>query len=457
MSGVTVSVSDTFDGGNIKFIKTILKKDDSIDVIVRIKPDIYTELEKMAHMQYFSFRVTVGGLENNKEQKINYIVENAEEVSYPIAWPGTTVFYSNNVEDVNSWRRNRDTAYVAGQLCWPHVHGSNGSVYFSYFPPYSYARHLSFISRCASHSLAHVGTLGQSLEGREMDYIKVGTGSLTGWIIHRQHPGESMAEHYAEGLLTRLLGFDTNGVLDDVVKELLSIFTFYIVPCMCPDGAVKGHLRTNAAGANLNREWTSTSDYEAPSLERSPEVYYTLRKMDETGCDFFLDVHGDEELPFNFLSGAANIPNWTPRLEALHGAFCAAYSRHGEMQQKYGYPPNPAETVLKYMNVATNQVGHRFDCLAATLEMPFKDCLTNPDPDYGWNPKRSRDLGASVLEAILYVAPQLRTNETPQFPPEDAYVVTTDDYQDEYPTEQEGFKMIQKRFFSDVYEINKPK
>lgn len=35
---------------------------------------------------------------------------------------------------------------------------------------------------------------------------------------------------------------------------------------MNPDGSWRGHLRTNAAGANLNREWAK------PSLETSPEV-----------------------------------------------------------------------------------------------------------------------------------------------------------------------------------------
>ena len=29
----------------------------------------------------------------------------------------------------------------------------------------------------------------------------------------------------------------------------------YIVPNMNPDGSRRGHLRTNAAGSNLNREW----------------------------------------------------------------------------------------------------------------------------------------------------------------------------------------------------------
>ncbi len=35
---------------------------------------------------------------------------------------------------------------------------------------------------------------------------------------------------------------------------------------MNPDGTWRGHLRTNAVGSNLNREWAE------PTLERSPEV-----------------------------------------------------------------------------------------------------------------------------------------------------------------------------------------
>lgn len=47
-----------------------------------------------------------------------------------------------------------------------------------------------------------------------------------------------------------------------------------IVVCFFVDGSARGHLRTNASGANLNREWASTADYEAPTLERSPEVHH---------------------------------------------------------------------------------------------------------------------------------------------------------------------------------------
>jgi murein tripeptide amidase MpaA len=70
-----------------------------------------------------------------------------------------------------------------------------------------------------------------------------------------------MAEWAAEGLLRRLI--DEH---DATSRALLRQAVFYVVPNMCPDGSARGHLRTNAAGANLNREWAQ------PAADRSPEV-----------------------------------------------------------------------------------------------------------------------------------------------------------------------------------------
>ena len=91
---VSVSISDTFDGGNIKYIGTRPNENDpnnTTDVLLHIKPDLYTELEKIGHMQYFSFRASVGGLgfpPSNKKHKVRYVLENAEASSYPEAWIG---------------------------------------------------------------------------------------------------------------------------------------------------------------------------------------------------------------------------------------------------------------------------------------------------------------------------------------------------------------------------------
>lgn len=232
-----------------------------------------------------------------------------------------------------------------------------------------------------------------------------------------------------------------------------------LTPVRPADGSIRGHLRTNAAGANLNREWAPKGDYDAPTLERSPEVYWVLKKMDETGVDAFLDIHADEELPYNFTMGPIKIPKWGPRLQSLHGAFTAAYARaNSDMQKKYGYPsPETEAEVLDYMNVGTNQVAERFDCLALTLEMPFKDCWSNRDPERGWSPARSRKLGASVLEPLEYIHPYLRAEGEfwKKLPSDDAFVEPTDDYQNEMESATEEFVMLKKRFYSDVHEWHK--
>ena len=50
------------------------------------------------------------------------------------------------------------------------------------------------------------------------------------------------------------------------MRRLLRGAEVSVVPHVCPDGAIHGNLRSNAAGINLNREW------QEPSMERSPEV-----------------------------------------------------------------------------------------------------------------------------------------------------------------------------------------
>jgi murein tripeptide amidase MpaA len=165
--------------------------------------------------------------------------------------------------------------------------------------------------------------------------------------------------------------------------------------------STRGHLRTNAAGANLNREWAS------PSAAISPEVLHTLAHMQATGVDLLVDVHGDEELPYCFIAGNEGIPSWSPRLKTLQAEFCAAFcSATPDFQTQHGYAvaaPGKAN-----MTLCSKAVGARFDCLSVTLEMPFKDAASNAEPLRGWSPERAKGLGADMLTAVLHVVPMLR-------------------------------------------------
>jgi murein tripeptide amidase MpaA len=170
---------------------------------------------------------------------------------------------------------------------------------------------------------------------------------------------------------------------------------------MNPDGSRRGHLRTNAAGANLNREW------QAPSMERSPEVYLVRRRMRETGVDFALDVHGDEGLPYNFIAGAEGVATVSAATHALQAEFeselCAA---NPDFQRKHGYPKD--EPGQANMTMATNWIADAFGALAMTLEMPFKDNADAPDSEFGWSPPRCENLGRCSLAALLRIVDRLK-------------------------------------------------
>ncbi len=370
-------VSSAFDSGNIE----VVDASDPTDVRLRIRLDAGGD-----HMQWFHFRVA-----GARGERLTLAIENAGKASYPKAWDGYRAVASY---DRDEWFRV-PTRYADGTLYIEHQPEAD-LVSYAYFAPYSHERHLDLVASCQLAEGAAAQVLGSTVDGRDLEMITVGSGPRKLWFIARQHPGESMAEWWMEGFLLRLL--DTDDALAMALRERA---TFYVVPNMNPDGSVRGHLRNNAAGANLNREWHE------PTMARSPEVKLVRDAMDELGCDFCLDVHGDEELPYNFVSGAEGIPGWTERMASLQAAFLNAYVlANPDFQTEHGYgigAPGSAN-----MTMCTNQVAQRFDCLAMTLEQPFKDTADTPRPEHGWSAERAMALGASSLNALAAVVDGLR-------------------------------------------------
>ena len=365
-------ISSQFDSGNI----VVKSASDPKDIRLEIKKDNGSDF-----YQWFHFR-----LSGAKGQTCRMVIENAGGAAYLDGWDGYQAVAS---EDREHWERI-ETSYADGQLTLTLTPDSD-AVWIAYFAPYSMARHDALIAACQADPRVTLDVIGETLDGRDIDRLIVGEpgdGKKTLWITARQHPGESMAEWAAEGLLERLL--DDN---DPVAHDLLNKAVVHIVPNMNPDGSFRGHLRTNAKGVNLNREWDKAS------AENSPEVKCVLDAMEETGVDFFLDMHGDEGLPYNFIAGAEGVPGWTDADQAKLDGYKAELKRFNpDFQTEFGYDvdaPNSAD-----LSIATHWMRHHFGCLAMTLEMPFKDSAITPDAIYGWSPERSMKLGASQLDAI---------------------------------------------------------
>ena len=319
---------------------------------------------------------------------------NAGTASYTKGW--------ENYQAVASYDRQHwfriPTQYKDGKLSIS-LELDCDAIQIAYFAPYSYERHLDLLSGAQLHPDVNLEHLGLTLDGRDITLMKVGNGDPSKrniWITARQHPGETMAEWLVEGLVNRLLDNDC-----PTAKALLDKANFYIVPNMNPDGSVRGHLRTNAIGINLNREW------QTPSLEKSPEVYHVVNKMQQTGVDLFYDVHGDEGLPYVFLAGCEGVPAYNDKLAQLQVDFSQALTlASADFQTQFGYDKD--EPGQANLTVASNWVAQTFECLSNTLEMPFKDNNNLADPFVGWSPERSIYLGEASLIAMLAVVDKLR-------------------------------------------------
>jgi murein tripeptide amidase MpaA len=216
----------------------------------------------------------------------------------------------------------------------------------------------------------------------------MGTGPVQVWLYARQHPGESMAEWWMEGALEKL-----TDPADPHARSLRQKCRFHIVPNMNPDGSRRGHLRTNYAGVNLNREWDN------PTADRSPEVLAVRNAMDESGVDWAMDVHGDEAIPAVFLAGFEGIPSLKDEQQAGYLAFQSALAANTpDFQTVLGYESSaPGKANL---SMSTTQLAERFGAVSMTIEMPFKDNRDLPDPVAGWSPERSKLLAHACLATL---------------------------------------------------------
>lgn len=152
----------------------------------------------------------------------------------------------------------------------------------AYFAPYTTDRHTQLVAEIGAMPGARLESLGRSLDGRELDLLTIGgsagpcspaaggaalrgavgawgaaqvphqrlpacslpaqqtvpsclpaaagepgPGKLAVWVTARQHPGETMAEWAAEGLLRRL-----TDPADAAARRLLNSTVWYVVPNM---------------------------------------------------------------------------------------------------------------------------------------------------------------------------------------------------------------------------------
>lgn len=369
----SIFIDAAFDSGNIDVLGV-----DGARARLAIRRDCASEF-----FQWFHFRVTAGA---GHEVALKLTGLNAS--AYPGGWCGYNACVSENR---SYWTRAASTfdKDEDGGTLTIRYRPATDVFWVAYFAPYSMERHHDLIAEAAACEGVDYVRLGSSIDGQPIDALEMGEGEVQVWLYGRQHPGETQAEWWMEGALECL-----TDPADPVARALRARCRLHIVPNCNPDGSKRGHLRTNAVGANLNREWAE------PTPERSPEVLAIRNRMDQTGVDFAMDVHADEAIPAVFLAGFEGIPGWTDAQgEGFYRYQRILDRRTPDFQTRLGYPKAPAGRAN--LSMSTNQLAQRFGAVAMTLEMPYKDLADFPEPEQGWSPERCKLLGRECLAALV--------------------------------------------------------
>lgn len=375
-----MKITSNFDSGNIE----VIKADSPEDIQLTISPDT-----KSPFAQWFYFR-----LEGVQGFPCKISILHADKTTCPEGWVDYRAVASY---DLKTWFRV-PTCFDGQTLQITHMPQYN-SVFYAYFAPFSHYRHLEMIHKAQLSKQIMLEYLGQTIEGRNIDLLIAGEYSDIKpkiWITARQHSGETMSEWFIQGLIERITDQS-----DPISQQLLNNAIFYIVPNMNIDGSIHGNIKTNAAGYDLNRAWRD------PDPATTPEVYYARQKMMETGVDLFLDIQGEETIPYCFAVSNSGIPSYTKRIAILEHNFRSVWKQISpDFQDEYGYETD--KTRQAKMEVGSKWVGENFDCLSLIIKMPFKDNNNLQNSEFGWSPERSKRMGASLLNVIHQMLKNLR-------------------------------------------------
>jgi len=350
------------------------------------------EISIPTYLQWFNFRLRII-TPSSEPTPVTMVIQNAGVTSYP-SWNEHEQHYETTARlDNNTHWQRIPTSFNEAEGTLTMRATIQSHAHIAYYPPYSHSRHCQLIQFAQSLPFCTSTTLGQSIEGRDITVLQFGTPPKEKirndviFIMARQHPGETHAEWFIEGLINQ---FARNESL-----ELLERAVLYIVPNMNPDGTFHGNHRTNAAGMDLNRAWLD------PNEQVSPEVLYVRRLIESLRPTVILDIHSEEGLSKVFPDGRVGCtPN--PLLDQRERLLIESLKKMTPvLEEKSCYEPFlPGE---EDFSLATFYLGEHQRLTALVLEMPFKALNATQD----WTIEDCKAFGGNTLRAISQYLTQL--------------------------------------------------
>ncbi len=163
------------------------------------------------------------------------------------------------------------------------------TLYLARMQPYRLSDLEALLARVQASPHAALERIGQTVEGRELEVVRIGDANAPRrvFVRARAHPWEAGSSWVAQGLIDRLLRDDAEA------RGWRSRYVLYVLPMANKDGVARGRTRFNVNGRDLNRNWDRPAD---PVL--SPEnaaLEQWLERMIAAGRapDLAIELHND--------------------------------------------------------------------------------------------------------------------------------------------------------------------
>ncbi len=130
--------------------------------------------------------------------------------------------------------------------------------------------------------------IGESVEGRPLHRLDITEADKPDYvfIIARQHPPE------VSGAIGMMRFVDAITSDADLSERFRKRYSTVVVPTVNPDGVAHGHWRGNAAGVDLNRDW---SHFTQPETRAVRDLALACRSSQGQKLCLFIDFHSTYE------------------------------------------------------------------------------------------------------------------------------------------------------------------
>lgn len=213
--------------------------------------------------------------------------------------------------------------------------------------PYRLSDLERFLAEIARHPLVEITPIGHTVEGRELEMVRVGKVEAPCHVLirARSHPWEPGGNWVVQGLIRALLEDTADN------QRYRDAFCLYVMPMATKDGVVRGHTRFNVLGMDLNRNWDRPADPrlapENAALERWLDGMAAQGRRPHLGIDLHNDNSGKLHLSRPEHNAEAHLARMQ-RFEALlrehtwftEGSTAPSFRNHGTfgegLLERYG-------------------------------------------------------------------------------------------------------------------------